>query len=68
MLVENYLPTDFQKYMLQNYKQMSTYTTYDEFALDFLRGGWGGGIGLETPWSWENGKDQYRSFSKNSAK
>ena len=37
VLVEDYLPTAYQKYLLQNYKQTSTYRTYNDFVPDFLR-------------------------------
>lgn len=37
ILVEDYLPTAYQKYLLQNYKQMSTYRTYNDFVPEFLR-------------------------------
>ena len=37
LLVEDYLPTAYQKYLLQNYKQTSMYRTYNDFVPDYLR-------------------------------
>ena len=37
LLVEDYLPTAYQKYLLQNHKQTSMYRTYNDFVPDYLR-------------------------------
>ena len=37
LLVEDYLPTAYQKYLMQNYKQTSTYRTYNDFVPNYLR-------------------------------
>ena len=37
LLVEDYSPTAYQKYLQQNYKQTSMYRTYNDFVPDYLR-------------------------------
>ena len=37
VLVEVYLPTAYQKYLLQNYKQAFMYRTSSDFAPDYLQ-------------------------------
>ena len=36
LLVEDYLPMAYQKYLVQNYKQTSTYRAYNDFVPDYL--------------------------------
>lgn len=36
LLVEDYLPSAFQKYLLHNYKQTSSYRTYNDFVPNFF--------------------------------